>query len=160
MRLVVPSIAIMLCMLSGAASAATLVLHDGSVIKGDIRTLQNDIYTIETESLGTVQVPKQDVRSIDLSDEYSAGTPSPAATSPAMPGAADLEALQLRVMQDPSIFAMVQALQNDPEIQAIMSDPAIMSAIAAGDITTLMNHPRIIALTDNPKVRAVIEEAR
>ncbi len=51
----------------GSASAATLVLKDGAVIHGEIETLQDDVYTVKTDSLGTVRVRKQDVRTIDHS---------------------------------------------------------------------------------------------
>jgi hypothetical protein len=143
-----------------SASAATLVLSDGSVISGDVRSLQNDVYTVETESLGTITVRKQDVRSIDLSDESEVKPPALSSGSELTVEPADLQAMQLRMMQNPNVFSLIQALQSDPQVQSILSDPAIMSAVASGDIATLMNHPKIIALTSNPKFREVIEELR
>ena len=51
-----------------SASAETLMLRDGTVIHGEIKALQDDVYTVETDSLGTVRVRKQDIRAIDHSD--------------------------------------------------------------------------------------------
>lgn len=148
---------------AGTADAATLILHDGSVINGNIRTLSDDVYTIETASLGTVRVRKQDIRTIDLSDDPGATSAAGASSSaiPAEPaGQAELQALQQSLMQNANLFSMVQSLQNDPQVQAVLADPEVMSAIASGNIEILMSHPKIIALTGNPKVREVIDEVR
>jgi hypothetical protein len=144
----------------GPASAETLTLNDGSVIQGDIKSLQNDVYTVETNSLGTVRVRKQDVRSIDHTDDAERSLPAsrPGGGSPA--GQADLQAMQSRMMQSPDLFSMIEALQNDPEVQAVLSDPETMRALASGDIATLMSHPGIIALTTNAQMREIIEEVR
>jgi len=127
------------------------VLKDGAVIHGEIETLQDDVYTVKTESLGTVRVRKQDVRTIDHSGEP---------TTESLPKQAELEAMQSRIVQNPNLLSMIKALQNDPEVQAILADPEIMSAMASGNYAALMSHPKIIALTDNVKVREVIDEAR
>ena len=52
---------------NGGALAATLVLNDGTVIQGEIQSLQNDVYAVKTDSLGTLRVRKQDIRTIDHS---------------------------------------------------------------------------------------------
>ncbi len=140
----------------GSAFAATLVLKDGAVIHGEIKALQDDVYTVETDSLGTLRVPKQNVRSIDHGGEHAMG--SPASVSSAEQ--AELQAMRLRMMQNPNLLSTILSLQNDPQMRAILADPEIMSAIASGNYAALMNHPKIIALTSNAKVREVIEEAR
>lgn len=145
---------------SGSAFAATLVLKDGAVIHGDIEALQDDVYTVKTDSLGTVRVRKQDVRTIEHSGgtttESSAGSP----TNGSSPDPTELRAIQSRVMQDPNLLSMIQALQSDPEVQAVLADPEIMSAMASGNYAVLMNHPKIIALTRNAKIREVVDEVR
>ena len=144
---------------SGSASAATLVLKDGAVIHGEIETLQDDVYTVKTDSLGTVRVRKPDIRTIDHSDSSTIGSPV-GSTKGSPPEQADLQAMQSRIMQSPNLFSMILGLQSDPDVQAVLADPEIMSALASGDYATLMNHPKIIALTSNAKVREVIDEVR
>jgi hypothetical protein len=48
-----------------AASAATIELPDGTVIQGEVKSLHDGVYTIETASVGTLHVRAQDVASID-----------------------------------------------------------------------------------------------
>jgi len=140
-----------------SASAETLVLRDGTVIHGEIKTLEDDVYTVETDSLGTVRVRKQDIRTIDHSDSSAIGSPV-GSTRGSPPKQAELQATQSRLMQSPNLLSMILGLQSDPDVQAILADPEIMSALASGDYATLMNHPKIIALTSNAKVREVIDE--
>ena len=140
----------------GSALAETLVLKDGTVIHGEIKTLQDDIYTVETDSLGTLRVPKQNVRTIDQGEERTAGSP----VNGSSPEQAELQAMQSRMVQNPSLLAMILSLQNEPEVQAVLADPQIAEAIASGNIAALLNHPKIIALTSNANVRDVIEEAQ
>ena len=137
----------------GPASAETLELNDGTVIHGEIKSLQNGVYTVETDALGTVRVPKQNVRTIDQGSGNTTGSPA----RESLPSQPEIEAMQLRIIQDQSLLAMLLALQNDPEVQAILADPEIMGALASGDLAALMNHPKIIALTRNAKVREVID---
>jgi len=140
-----------------SASAETLVLRDGTVIHGEIETLQDDVYTVETDSLGTVRVRKQDIRTIDHSDSSTIGSPV-GSTRGSPPKQAELQTMQSRIMQSPNLLSMILGLQSDPDVQAVLADPEIMSALASGDYATLMNHPKIIALTSNAKVREVIDE--
>ena len=149
-----------LAVAGGPVSAATLVLKDGSVVHGEIKTLQDSVYTVETDALGTVRVRQQDIRSIDLSDESASGTPlsSSAGKSPAQQP--EVQDLQSQMLQIPGLFSMIQALQSDPEVQAVLSDPEITSAVASGDFAKLMSNPKIIALLGNANVREVIDEVQ
>ena len=139
-----------------SASAETLVLRDGTVIHGEIETLQDDVYTVETDSLGTVRVRKQDIRTIDHSDSSTIGSPV-GSTRGSPPKQAELQTMQSRIMQSPNLLSRILGMQSDPDVQAVLADPEIMSALASGDYATLMNHPKIIALTSNTKVREVID---
>ena len=144
----------------GPASAATLVLKDGSVVRGDIKTLQDSVYTVESKALGTVRVREQDIRSIELGDESGPATPADSSDNKSPSQPADVQNLQSQMLQIPGLFSMIQALQNDPEVQAALSDPEITSAVASGDFARLMNNPKIIALLDNANVREVIDEVQ
>ena len=139
-----------------AASAATLVLKDGTVIHGEIESLQGDTYTVKTDSLGTVRLRKQNVRTID----HSGGSAMASSSTGAPPGQVELQAMQTRMMRNPDLIAMIQALQSDPEMQAVLADPQIMNALASGDYAALKNNPKIISLMRNAKVRAVVGEVR
>ncbi len=144
---------------SGAASAATVVLRDGTVIQGEVKSLQDGVYTIQTALTGELRVRKEDIRSID-ENGHSAQPPTGADLGLSLgQGSVDvgaLDAVRSRIAQDPNLLEAVLALQNDPDVLAILSDPQIMKAVAAGDFTSLMRNPKIEALMNNEKVRDIV----
>jgi hypothetical protein len=153
------SLVVASCLLCGGlASATTIVLRDGTVIQGEVKSLQDGVYTIETASVGTVRVRAADVRSIDEDGKPPStsgeGQPTPS------PGVGAFDATKSQILADPKVLATVLALQNDPEVLAILSDPEVMKAIAAGDNSALMSNPKIVALMQNPKVREIIDALR
>ena len=147
------------CLACGGASfAATVVLTDGTVIQGDVKSLQDGVYTIETASVGTLHVRAQDVRSIDEGGK----PPSPSAgpLPEGSPPSTAVDAAKSQITADPKLLATVLALQNDPEVLAILADPEVAKAIAAGNYNALMSNPKIVALMQNPKVREIIDALR
>lgn len=141
-------------------TAATVVLKDGTIIHGEIQTLQDGVYTVESPSLGTVHVRKQEVRTIDESDASPPAAPAGVPGLGSSSGQSALEATQQQIVTDPGLFSLVLSLQTDPDVQAILADPNIMKAITSGDYDALMHDPKIIALTQNPKVREIIDSVQ
>ena len=146
--------------LCGTSSAATVVLRDGTVIQGEVKSLQDGIYTVETDSVGTLRVPKQEVRSISEGGQAATGSAAGSSTGEALPGPQASDAVKSRITQDPELLATVLALQNDPDVLAVLADPAITKAIAAGDYAALMSNPKIVALMQNAKVRQILDATR
>jgi hypothetical protein len=141
----------------GVSSAATVVLRDGTVIQGEVKSLQEGVYTIETASVGTLHVPAREVRSIEE------GGKSPSASGagqPAKGSSPALDAVKSQIIADPKLLATVLALQNDPEVLAVLADPEVTKAIAEGDYNTLMSNAKIVALMQNPKLREIIDALR
>lgn len=140
---------------SGSAMGATLVLKDGAVIHGEITSLEDGVYRVNSPTLGKVRVRKVDVRTIDHSGGAASNVaPATGATQQ------EVQALQSQMMQDPNMMAKIQALQSDPQIQAVLADPEIMRAIASGDYGALLNHPKILALSRNAGVRDIIKDTQ
>ena len=144
----------------GVSSAATVVLRDGTVIRGEVKSLQDGVYTIETAAVGTLHVRAQDVSSIDESGKPpSTAGPGQPANGPS-PGADALDAAKSQIVADPKLLATVLALQSNPAVLAVLADPEVMKAMAAGDYDALMHNAKIVALMQNPKVREIIEALR
>ncbi len=141
---------------TGTALAATITLNDGTVIQGAVQALHDGVYTIESDSVGTLHVRAEQVRSIDGSGRAPTRPPADGASL----GVGALDAAKSRIAQDPALLAAVLALQNDPEVLAVLGDPEIMKAMSAGDYGALMNNPKIVALMNNAKLRAIIGELR
>jgi hypothetical protein len=140
----------------GVASAAKLVLKDGTVIHGEIDSLQNAVYTVKSNSLGTLQIRQQDVQVIDNASTAAVGAP----TSGSMSESAQRNAVQSKLTQDPTLLSKVEALQSDPDVLAILNDPEIMSTIASGDYGVLMSHPKIIALMQNSQMQEIVDSVK
>ena len=139
------------------SSAATIELRDGTVIQGEVKSLQDGVYTIETASVGTLHVRAQDVRSIDQGGKPSSA--SGASRTDHGPAVADdaLDAVKSQIAADPKLLQAVLGLQDDPEVLALLADPEVAKAIAAGDYNALTSNAKVAALMNNPKVRAIID---
>jgi hypothetical protein len=146
--------------LCSVSFAATVVLRDGTVIQGEVVSLHDGVYTIDTDSAGTLHVRKQEVRSIDENAKSSIRPGVGLVPDASSPAAGVLDAAKSRIVEDPKVLAMVLALQNDPAVMAVLADPEITKAIEAGDYSALMNNPKILALMNNEKVREVIDQTR
>ncbi len=134
----------------GTVFGATLKLADGTSLRGEVVSLSNDVYTIRSDSLGTVKVPAADVVSI----RYGRST-----TQDSSGAQAQVQQLQTQLAADATVMSMIGELQNDPQLQAILADPEIMRAVATGDLTTLMANEKFMAVMNNEKVRAITRQA-
>ncbi len=130
------------------------------MIQGEVKSLQDGVYTIETASVGTLHVRAEDVRSIDESGKPPSAPEAAQPAKGASPGADPLDAAKSQIAADPKLLETVLALQSDPEVLAVLSDPEVMKAIAANDYAALTRNPKIVALMQNPKVREIIEGLR
>jgi hypothetical protein len=151
MRFSLSLVLFLLFAITGTAHAGELreiELTDGSVVTGEVVSLQNGVYTIRTGSLGTVTVNESSVRAI-----RQPGTPGSAAMSD--PHQSDVRSLQERMLRDQDIMTMIQSLQNDPEFQKILRDPEVMRAVNAGDIPALTANPEFMKLLQNSTVQEI-----
>jgi hypothetical protein len=143
----------------GVSTAATVVLIDGTVIQGDVKSLQDGVYTIETAAVGTLHVRAGDVRSIDEGGKPPSASAAGQPAEGSSPGNV-LDAAKSQITADPKLLATVLALQNDPEVLAVLADPEVAKAMAAGDYAALTSNAKIVALMQNPKVREIIDALR
>jgi hypothetical protein len=164
-----------------AVDVREIELRDGTVLRGEIVSLQNGTYTIRSQSLGDVKIAAANVRVI----RFPSGPTGPSAAgerAPAPAGAGEVqgernsadnlgkqgeapgrsddvqrqvEEVQRSLAADDSTMQIITSLQNDPEVQAVLSDPQIMQAVEAGDVATLMANPKFLELLRNPKVQEI-----
>ena len=133
--------------LTSPVLAEQIVLVDGSTIKGEVLSMQNGSYQIKTQSLGVVNLPRSQVKSI------SSGAAVPGPTADNNQGA--LQSLRANMVNDPGIMSSIMNLQNHPDMQAVLNDPEVMRAIQSFDLQTLTNHPKIKKLMSNSEVRSI-----
>ncbi len=163
-----------------AGKNRTVELQDGTVLQAEIVSVQDEVYTLKTEHLGTIQVKAEDIRNIQFSEHDTTASPekptkpaavkaSPAATKSVTPSATanasenanhkeTVQTLQASMMEDQDIFNLILSLQEDPAMQAVLSDPELMNAINSLDISALMSNQKFQKLFQHPTVRAIIEK--
>jgi hypothetical protein len=135
-----------------ANEAQQIELKDGSIISGEIVSLSNGIYTIDSNSLGNIKIEKSKVRTIH-SKSYSRN-------SSILPTTVNntVQTLQNTIMRQPDLIEMIMTLQNDPDIQMALQDSKVMSAVMSGNINALIDNPAFQKILENPRVQAISRE--
>ncbi len=129
-------------------------LSDGSIVSGEVLSLSKGIYTIKSDSLGTVKLDESKVRVIrPRSSSRGAGAAQNNTGG-------EVKSLQGKMMSDQEIMCMIQSLQNDPEFKKIMEDPEIMKAVSEGDVAALTANPRFMKLLDNSTVKDIQKKVK
>ncbi len=145
---------IMFCVSAFAGQLSEIILVDGSTIYGEVISLNNGIYKIKTQSLGTIEIKESKIRLVQKRTDSVVKAPVQGGTDNASVTANILE-LQKQMMGNEDIMKMIMSLQNDPEIQKLMSDPAFMNSVNSGDINAIMNDPRLQNILNNPTVKEI-----
>ncbi len=130
-----------------AGEIEEIELNDGSLIFGEIVTLEDNIYTVKSIGLGTVHIEKSKIRAIRLKSNTDITRKQ-------------LKALEQRMLNDDEILTMLLALENDSAFKEIMEDPEIMKGVLSGDISSLMSNPKFIKLLDNPTIQEIRSRIR
>ena len=139
-----------------ADAARVIELSDGSRISGVIIDYGNGTYTIQSETLGRLQLRDAQIRSIHSPSQTSERAESLAPASPDPATLSQLEHIQSRIMAEPGVLSLVMSLQQDPDLLAILNDPQIMQAIMSGQITTLQSHPKFRQMETNPTIQEIM----
>lgn len=137
----------------GVIADRVIVLKDGSRIRGEIISVENGLYRIESDSMGTILLGGNQIQSI-LSGEESGYQPAEGSLS-AEGSLPQMQSIQSTIMSNPGIMSSILALQNDPQMQAVLADPEVMKAIQSFDLEALARNPRIKALMNNPSVKRI-----
>ncbi|MDA0824477.1 MAG: hypothetical protein O3C28_18945 [Proteobacteria bacterium] len=143
-----------LCVSVSANELKFIQLVDGSKLRAEVVSLNNDIYTLRSAALGEIEIPADNVDSISA----TAPTDRTASTASTTTGPV-LDNVRRSLIENPETMGKINQLQNDPMVQEIINDPVTMRAISSGDLSALMNNPKIKALMGNPTVRDLTQSA-
>jgi len=154
MRQCLVCLGLMLTLVSGPAFAGEIkdiVLRDGSVISGEVISLNKGIYTIKSDILGTITIEESRIQAIQNKtsrEENLSLSKNNSATG-------EIQSLQTKMMNDKEIMNLIQSLQNDPEFKKLLEDPATMKAVQSGDVAALTANPQFMKLLSNPTVQEI-----
>ncbi len=160
----------MLFILAGqafAAEPAEINLRDGSVIRAEVISLQDGLYTLRSETLGTIVIEKSKISSIKMGagdparthvSTPSSITPNAAPQTAAPNITAQINTMRDAMMSDQSIMNNLSSLTNDPDVMRAAQDPEIMKDLASGDVTALMSNDKFMQLLNNPAIQETIKK--
>ena len=149
-------VAVILLLIARSAPAAEMreiEMSDGSVVSGEVLSLSKGIYTIKSDSLGTIKIDESKVRVIRPRSASQGAEASQSSGS-------EVRSLQNKMMNDQEIMGMIQSLQNDPEFKKLLEDPDVMKAVNAGDIAALMANPKFTKLLNNSTVQDIQKKVK
>ena len=130
-----------------AGALREIELRDGSILTGEVVSLNNGIYTIKSESIGTVKIEESKVSVIRQKSSSQSAV-------------GEARSLQNKMMNDQEIMSLIQSLQNDPEFKKILEDPEVLRAVNAGDIPALMANPKFTKLLTNSTVQEIQKKVK
>ncbi len=151
-----------LLVMGGFASAGQLreiVLEDGSIIRAEVVSFKDGVYTLRSDTMGQLELKDTDIEAIREPGSVAAALPGKmAATDEKAPTEQDVDDMKRSLMTNPGLLGSVFSLRNDPDMQKILQDPEIMDKVMSGDVESLQNDPKFLELMENPKIQAIIEQ--
>ena len=116
-----------------AEELKTIILKDGSVLKGKIISMSDGTYTIQTPTINSLEIKEDAIANISSSENSNlenSGLQS------------QVEEIQNQVLQDPAIMADIQRMLEDPAMLELMQDPDFINDIMSMDPVRIQNNPK------------------
>ncbi len=137
----------------------TIILKDGTKIKGKLVGVQDNMYSIETTHFGRINVADRDVESISNTgiQPISTSEASASPSNPSQPLKGQATALQQQMMADPEVMSSIQGLTQDPKFMEILKDPDFVNTIMSYDPEKIKNNPKVQMLLQDPKMQQLMQ---
>lgn len=128
------------------AEEMLIKLKDGVVVRGEVVSMRDGIYTIRSKMLGEIAVRGSDVLSMSKIEDESGVFP------------ADRQRIERQIMSNPQFMQSVQNIAQDESVLEMLSDPAIKSAIMRQDVEYLQQNKKFKQFMGNPAVQGLVED--
>ncbi len=139
--------------IANAGEPAEVELVDGSVVYGEIVSLKNGVYTIDSDSMGSLKISKSKIRAIRFRSQGV--NKDVRENSQKTDKSSNIQDVQKSLLADEDIVKIILSLQDDPKVQEILKDPDLMNSVQTGDIQSLMSNPKFMELLNHPKFKAI-----
>ncbi len=137
-----------------AATAAEIELTDGSVIRAEIVSASAGMYTLKSDSLGTLKVEQSKIKNISLGDHPVTDAKN-SSYAPVLNE--QITAMRNSMTSDPATMDKIFSLEGDPDFQTVLNDATIMNSVNSGDVSALMSNPKFLNLINKPAVQDIIK---
>jgi hypothetical protein len=137
---------------ANAGQLREIEMTDGSVITAEVLSLTGGIYTVRSDSLGTIRLEESKIRAIRT---------QPSGPQKNISGSVEgVRSVQEKMMSDKEIMSMIQSLKDDPAFKKALEDPSVMQAVEAGDVAALMANPQFMKLLNNATVQDIQKKVK
>ncbi len=136
-----------------------IILKDGSHVRGELVSVVNGIYTVQTATMGQVNVNAGNVVSINNGEaqQTAQAMPAPTQTNAAITEQ-KFQQMQTQIMSNPAALADIQEIAKDPELMKLLSDPALIQSAVSHDVNGITSNSNTQELLNNPKMKALMEK--
>lgn len=127
-------------------------LNDGSSIRAEVLSLNKGVYTLQSSSMGRIQIDAAKIAAITNPGQATR------ATNNDIPTGADgvnMDRMSKELMNDPDMMKKIMSMQNDPALKDVLNNPDIMRLISSNDFGALANRPEIQQLMKHPIVQEI-----
>ena len=169
-----------------AAGATRIILNDGTTIDGKVVGMADGVYTIETETMGNINVKSDKIVEISTNNSASQKTSNNAFysnndnyqnynnnqgynnnnqsnESPKGPSSTDYSKQQQEantmvksMMMNENFMENIMNLNENSAMQSVLNDPEVMEAIQNGDYEFLMNNPKMNDLMNSSEIQDIL----
>ena len=146
--------------LADAAEKSRIELADGSALDGEIVSFSDGKYTVNSSSLGTLQIEDSKVRAIHKGDLITGVPKTEVAASDTVDVQSEMQRLQPVITGNPEIMRTVAGLISDPDFKALLEDPAIMSAAKSLDVKALMANEKFVKAVNSSAVQEIKQKIK
>jgi hypothetical protein len=140
-----------------SAEVSEIYLDDGSVLRAEIVSLRDGVYTLRSASMGEFTLDATRVSQVG-SRQADQSAPDQSTRQP-FSSPADFQAkvasTQAAIMNDPEAMQAVMAMASDPEFKKFTEDPEAVAALKAGDTAALLKNPQFRAMMEDPKMQGI-----
>lgn len=160
-------IAIIFCLLillSGVPAycgqASRFELTDGSVIKGEVVSYENNVYTVNTANLNEIKIDAANISKIEPLNYTSPGININPVVQISSPTQLQPAVNSNMLLQNPENMGVIMGLTSSPQLQRIARDPEILEAAQKNDIQALMKNKEFMDIVNSPEIQEAVKKLK
>jgi hypothetical protein len=146
---------LLFCLAALAGDRTELVLRDGTVLRGEVLSVADEVYRFQSDSAGLVEIPvsrilKSRLLAIPAPATMSAALSTGGASPPAAPAEpagtkeGSVQQLQRLIAGSGERLELLQLLKEEPALAALLSDPALLKSLQEGDAQALQENAALV----------------